>query len=123
MTREHPHSMCLPWRSCLKTRKSQPARPQSPRSLHSSDSTKKEHKDEPKMSLWQGPPPPPTKLGRYRQLAPRAAIHVSPLALGGMSLGTKWANQGFGEMNKESSFKLLDAYFDAGGNFIDTASN
>lgn len=75
------------------------------------------------MSLWQGPPPPPTKLGRYRQLAPRAAIHVSPLALGGMSLGTQWANQGFGAMDKESSFKLLDAYFDASGNFIDTASN
>ncbi|EED77078.1 predicted protein [Postia placenta Mad-698-R] len=66
---------------------------------------------------------PPTKLGRYRQLAPRAAIHVSPLVLGGMSIGVKWAERGFGAMDKESSFKLLDAYFDAGGNFIDTASN
>ena len=75
------------------------------------------------MGLWQGPPPPPTRLGRYRQLAPRAAIHVSPLALGGMSIGTEWANMGFGAMDKESSIKLLDAYFDAGGNFIDTASN
>ncbi|KAF8166359.1 NADP-dependent oxidoreductase domain-containing protein [Mycena galopus ATCC 62051] len=28
-----------------------------------------------------------------------------------------------GEMNKESSFKLLDAYFDNGGNFIDTANS
>ncbi|KAF8591643.1 Aldo/keto reductase [Ramaria rubella] len=27
-----------------------------------------------------------------------------------------------GSMNKESSFKLLDAYYDAGGNFIDTAN-
>ncbi len=27
-----------------------------------------------------------------------------------------------GSMNKESSFKLLDAYFDMGGNFIDTAN-
>jgi len=26
-------------------------------------------------------------------------------------------------MDKENSFKLLDAYFDAGGNFIDTANN
>lgn len=26
-------------------------------------------------------------------------------------------------MEKESSFKLLDAYYDAGGNFIDTACN
>ena len=28
-----------------------------------------------------------------------------------------------GSMDKESSFKLLDAFFDAGGNFIDTANN
>ncbi|KIJ42424.1 hypothetical protein M422DRAFT_171116 [Sphaerobolus stellatus SS14] len=67
-------------------------------------------------------PPPPTKLAHYRQFAPRAAIHVSPLCLGAMSIGDKWAAAGFGAMDKESSFKLLDAYFDAGGNFIDTAS-
>ncbi|KIJ32722.1 hypothetical protein M422DRAFT_234008 [Sphaerobolus stellatus SS14] len=66
--------------------------------------------------------PPPTKLAYYHQFASRAAIHVSPLCLGGMSIGDKWAATGFGTMNKESSFKLLDAYFDAGGNFIDTAS-
>lgn len=40
-----------------------------------------------------------------------------------MSIGDKWAAVGFGAMDKESSFKLLDAYFEAGGNFIDTASN
>lgn len=28
-----------------------------------------------------------------------------------------------GSMDKESSFRLLDAYFEAGGNFIDTANN
>lgn len=28
-----------------------------------------------------------------------------------------------GTMNKEQSFKLLDAFYDAGGNFIDTANN
>ncbi|KAF5369625.1 hypothetical protein D9757_010455 [Collybiopsis confluens] len=71
------------------------------------------------MSPLQPLAPPPTKLGRYRQLSPRAAIHVSPLSLGGMSLGDKWD---LGEMNKESSIKLLDAYYDAGGNFIDTAN-
>jgi len=27
-----------------------------------------------------------------------------------------------GAMDKESSFKLLDAYFENGGNFIDTAN-
>lgn len=40
-----------------------------------------------------------------------------------MNIGDKWHAIGMGDMNKESSFKLLDAYFDAGGNFIDTASN
>ncbi|KAI0088545.1 aryl-alcohol dehydrogenase [Irpex rosettiformis] len=75
------------------------------------------------MSLFTPPPPPPTKLARYRQFAPRAAIHVSPLILGGMSIGDKWASYGFGAMDKDSSFKLLDAYFEAGGNFLDTANN
>ncbi|KAF8590780.1 aryl-alcohol dehydrogenase [Ramaria rubella] len=75
------------------------------------------------MSVWGIAPPPSTKLGRYRQFAPRAAIHVSPLCLGAMSVGDKWANFGFGAMDKDSSFKLLDAYFDAGGNFIDTANH
>ncbi|KAF9555028.1 aryl-alcohol dehydrogenase [Agrocybe pediades] len=74
------------------------------------------------MSLFAPPPPPPTNLARYRQLSPRAAIHVSPLCLGAMSIGDKWAKFGYGEMDKDSSFKLLDAFFDAGGNFIDTAN-
>lgn len=75
------------------------------------------------MSLFTPPPPPPTKLGRYRQLAPRAAIHVSPLVLGTMSLGDKWPSHIFGTMDRASSFELLDTYFNAGGNFIDTANN
>lgn len=39
-----------------------------------------------------------------------------------MSIGDKW-NQFMGSMDKETSFKLLDKYFDLGGNFIDTANN
>jgi aryl-alcohol dehydrogenase-like predicted oxidoreductase len=39
-----------------------------------------------------------------------------------MSIGTAWGH-GMGEMDKASSFKLLDGYFNAGGNFIDTAGN
>ncbi|KAH9828634.1 aryl-alcohol dehydrogenase [Rhodofomes roseus] len=74
-------------------------------------------------SAFPAIPDPATKLGHYRQLAPRAAIHVSPLCLGAMSIGDKWESIGMGAMNKEQSFKLLDAYYDAGGNFIDTASN
>jgi aryl-alcohol dehydrogenase-like predicted oxidoreductase len=39
-----------------------------------------------------------------------------------MSIGDKW-NEFMGSMNKEASFKLLDAFYEAGGNFIDTANN
>lgn len=74
------------------------------------------------MSLFASAPTPATPLGRYRVLAPLAGIRVSPLQLGAMSIGDKWDKFGMGAMDKEASFKLLDAYFDAGGNFIDTAS-
>jgi aryl-alcohol dehydrogenase-like predicted oxidoreductase len=40
-----------------------------------------------------------------------------------MSFGNKWREFGMGSMDKETSFKLLDAYFDLGGNFIDTANH
>ena len=73
--------------------------------------------------VWAAAPEPPTKLGRHRQLAPGAGLHVSPIQLGAMSIGDKWGELGMGAMDKEGSFKLLDAYFDAGGNFIDTANN
>jgi len=53
----------------------------------------------------------PSALGRYRALSKLAGVHVSPIALGAMSIGDKWDTIGFGSMNKESSFKLLDAYF------------
>ncbi|KAF7428996.1 hypothetical protein PC9H_008234 [Pleurotus ostreatus] len=66
-------------------------------------------------------PPPPSKLGEYRVLSSRAGVHVSPLQLGAMSIGEKWADKGMGSMDKASSLKLLDTYFDLGGNFIDTA--
>ncbi|OBZ77066.1 Aryl-alcohol dehydrogenase [NADP(+)] [Grifola frondosa] len=74
-------------------------------------------------TFWTEAPAPATKLGRYRQLSPLAGVHVSPICLGAMSIGDKWADLGMGSMNKESSFKLLDAYYEAGGNFIDTANN
>lgn len=75
-------------------------------------------------SAWVQPPPPATKLGYHRQLAPNAGVHVSPICLGAMSIGDAWSkSMGFGDMDKESSFKLLDAFYQAGGNFIDTANN
>lgn len=76
------------------------------------------------MSLFDTAPEPPTKLGRYRALSPSAGIHVSPLALGGLSLGNKWNDKGLGSgMDKEACFKLLDAFYEAGGNYIDTSNN
>ena len=74
-------------------------------------------------NIWKPADAPSTKLGYYRQLAPLAGVHVSPLALGAMSIGDKWEKYGMGVMNKETSFALLDAFYEAGGNFIDTANN
>lgn len=39
-----------------------------------------------------------------------------------MSIGDAWEGI-MGSMSKENSFKLLDAFVDAGGNMIDTANN
>ncbi|KAF8986308.1 NADP-dependent oxidoreductase domain-containing protein [Cyathus striatus] len=74
------------------------------------------------MSLFTPPPEPPSKLGRYRLLSPTAGVHVSPLQLGAASIGDKWGGIGWGATSKEDSFKLLDTFFDNGGNFIDTAN-
>ncbi|KAJ7580164.1 NADP-dependent oxidoreductase domain-containing protein [Mycena floridula] len=75
------------------------------------------------MSLFAVPPPPRTNLGRYRVLSPSASVRVSPLALGAGNIGDKWHEFGMGSMDKEGSFTLLDTFFEAGGNFIDTASS
>lgn len=74
------------------------------------------------MSLFAPAPPPPTELGRYRILSSTAGVRVSPLQYGAMSIGQAWS-EGMGTMDKEQSFKLLDAFVEAGGNFIDTANN
>ncbi|KAE9388890.1 Aldo/keto reductase [Gymnopus androsaceus JB14] len=74
------------------------------------------------MSVFKPAPEPETKLGVYRVLSPRAGVRVSPICLGGNSIGDQW-NEMLGSMDKESSFELLDAYYDMGGNFIDTANN
>ncbi|KAK3986790.1 NADP-dependent oxidoreductase domain-containing protein [Cladorrhinum sp. PSN332] len=67
------------------------------------------------------PTAPPTELGRLRVLSSTAGILVSPLALGGGNIGKAW-NHFWGVQTKEGAFKLLDTYFEAGGNFIDTAN-
>ncbi|KAK9895708.1 Aldo/keto reductase [Cystobasidium minutum MCA 4210] len=67
-------------------------------------------------------PEPPTALGRHRVLSPTCGLRVSPLSLGAMSIGDAWKDF-MGSMDKKASFELLDAFYDAGGNFIDTANN
>ncbi|KAK3370587.1 aryl-alcohol dehydrogenase AAD14 [Podospora didyma] len=74
--------------------------------------------------LGKPPPPsaPPTELGRLQVLSPTTAgIRVSPLAFGGGNIGNAWS-KAWGQMTKERAFELLDAFFQAGGNFIDTAN-
>ncbi|KAJ5894897.1 hypothetical protein N7495_006588 [Penicillium taxi] len=74
------------------------------------------------MDAFAPAPAPPTELGRYRVLSSTAGIRVSPLQLGAMSIGSAWSSA-MGTMDKEASYKLLDAFTEAGGNFIDTANN
>jgi aryl-alcohol dehydrogenase-like predicted oxidoreductase len=54
---------------------------------------------------------------RYKLLGP-SGLRVSELCLGTMSFGEAW---GFGADEKESH-RILDAFAEAGGNFIDTAN-
>lgn len=67
-------------------------------------------------------PKPKSLLGYHRILAPTAGVRVSPLCLGSMTFGEAWSSF-LGECNKETSFEILDYFFENGGNFIDTASN
>lgn len=64
---------------------------------------------------------PETPLGRYRRLSPHAGVYVSPIQLGAMSIGSKWPQ--VGTLDKDAAFEYLNTYFNAGGNFIDTANN
>jgi aryl-alcohol dehydrogenase-like predicted oxidoreductase len=54
---------------------------------------------------------------RYRLLG-RSGLRVSELCLGTMTFGEDW---GWGS-SKDESRQILDAFFEAGGNFIDTAN-
>jgi len=55
---------------------------------------------------------------RYK-LFGRTGLRVSEICLGAMTFGEDW---GWGA-SKEESAKILDAYAEAGGNFIDTANH
>jgi aryl-alcohol dehydrogenase-like predicted oxidoreductase len=55
-------------------------------------------------------------LSQYRLLG-RSGLRVSPLCLGTMTFGTEW---GWGAP-KDTAFAMMDRFFEAGGNFLDTA--
>lgn len=57
------------------------------------------------------------QLDDYRLLG-RSGLRVSPLSLGTMTFGTDW---GWGSDEAEAH-RILDAYLDRGGNFVDTAN-
>jgi aryl-alcohol dehydrogenase-like predicted oxidoreductase len=54
---------------------------------------------------------------RYRLLG-RSGLRVSELCLGTMTFGEDWGRGS----SKEESRRIFDAFFEAGGNFIDTAN-
>ncbi len=56
-------------------------------------------------------------LNHYLTLG-RSGLRVSPLCLGTMTFGHEW---GWGS-SPEDSCRIMDAYIDRGGNFIDTAN-
>ncbi|KAI9660216.1 MAG: hypothetical protein M1831_003523 [Alyxoria varia] len=74
------------------------------------------------MSLFDPAPEPKTALGRHRVLSPSAGVKVSPLCLGAMNFGTAWAEM-LGPCDKNTTFEMLDFFYESGGNFIDTANN
>ncbi|KAL4802097.1 NADP-dependent oxidoreductase domain-containing protein [Aspergillus unguis] len=71
------------------------------------------------MSFFNPPPKPTTPLAYHRILSPTASVKVSPICLGGISLGNEWSEL-FGKSS--DSFVLLDEFYRHGGNFIDTAN-
>jgi aryl-alcohol dehydrogenase-like predicted oxidoreductase len=71
------------------------------------------------MGIFDSPPKPKTQLGWHRILSPNANVKVSPIALGGISIGNEWSEL-FG--TSEDPFELLDKFYELGGNFVDTAN-
>lgn len=51
--------------------------------------------------LFKPLPEPPTELGRLRVLSKTAGIRVSPLILGGASIGDAWV--GFDGINEQTA--------------------
>ncbi|QPG74621.1 hypothetical protein FOA43_001953 [Brettanomyces nanus] len=60
-------------------------------------------------------------LTPYRQLAPAAAVRVSPVCLGSMTFGNQHLET-YGECSDDTAYKILDYFYENGGNFIDTSN-
>jgi aryl-alcohol dehydrogenase-like predicted oxidoreductase len=67
-------------------------------------------------------PLPKSLLGRYRLLAPAAAVRVSPLCLGSMNFGMNWKGY-MGSCDQPTVESILDHFYEQGGNFVDTSCN
>ena len=57
----------------------------------------------------------------YRRLG-KTGLQVSPIALGTWRFGKEHEDSGVVETGRQEAHELLDAYAEAGGNFIDTAN-
>lgn len=73
------------------------------------------------MSVFAPALQPESNLGFLRILSPTARLEASPLCLGAINFGKAWESS-IGECSKEDSFKIMDAFYRLGGNFIDTAN-
>ncbi|TPX34502.1 hypothetical protein SmJEL517_g02863 [Synchytrium microbalum] len=73
------------------------------------------------MSIFQAKTPQ-GPLAHYKILSKTAGVRVSPLCLGAMNFGESWSSW-LGECSKDEAFKIMDTFYEAGGNFIDTANN
>jgi aryl-alcohol dehydrogenase-like predicted oxidoreductase len=71
------------------------------------------------MSIFGNPPKAKSLLGFQRILSPTAGVRVSPLCLGAMNFGDAWESA-MGKCDKETTFEILDFFYEQGGNFIDT---
>ena len=71
------------------------------------------------------PNTPQRPLAVHRILSAHCGLRVSPLCFGTMSIGgsADSAQAVFGNIGKDEAFKLLDTFYKACGNFVDTSNN
>ncbi|TPX34513.1 hypothetical protein SmJEL517_g02846 [Synchytrium microbalum] len=65
---------------------------------------------------------PRSEMDKYKILSKTAGVRVSQLCLGAMNFGTAHEAR-LGKCTKEEAFKIMDTFWEAGGNFIDTANS